>query len=254
MTNSDAAFLEGAVVVSISVSHLPSQSVRQLCFRIAACSFCLFILFLFPRYRSQGRRVAFSRHGWFRFGRWMSWINWYFTFQSFYQFQCSLFHWRVFVCSAMPGRPPSHTHLGNLLNEGHERTHSRWRNSQKHDICKIANPFTHFPNFTGEAWPTQSSPNLPHPSPPSPHPSSHDHSRTIWSCEEGWGERGEGWGRLSNMAEWATIARPTRNHTKLGLNKLYSNKSVHNCCMGSLCCHCPNSGANNNNNNNNKTR
>ena len=35
------------------------------------------------------------------------------------------------------------------------------------------------------------------------------------------------------MAEWATIARPTRNHTKLGLNKLYSNKSVHNC-MGSL--------------------
>ena len=53
----------------------------------------------------------------------------------------------------------------------------------------------------------------------------------VWG---GVGGRGEGWGRLSNMAEWATIARPTRNHTKLSLNKLYSNKSVHNCCMGSL--------------------
>ena len=29
-----------------------------------------------------------------------------------------------------------------------------------------------------------------------PHPSSHDHSRTIWSCEEGWGEGGEGWGLI----------------------------------------------------------
>ena len=27
------------------------------------------------------------------------------------------------------------------------------------------------------------------------------HCRTIWSCEEGWGEGGEGCGRLSNMAE-----------------------------------------------------
>ena len=30
------------------------------------------------------------------------------------------------------------------------------------------------------------------------------------------------------------IARPTRDNTNLGLNKLYSNKSVHNSCMGSL--------------------
>ena len=38
----------------------------------------------------------------------------------------------------------------------------------------------------------------------------------VWG---GVGGRGEGWGRLSNMAEWATIARPTRDNTNLGLNK-----------------------------------
>ena len=36
------------------------------------------------------------------------------------------------------------------------------------------------------------------------------------------------------MAEWATVARPPSN-TNLGLNKLYSNESVQNSCMGSLC-------------------
>ena len=36
------------------------------------------------------------------------------------------------------------------------------------------------------------------------------------------------------MAEWTTIARPTNDNTNLGLNKPYSNKSVHNSCMGSL--------------------
>ena len=30
---------------------------------------------------------------------------------------------------------------------------------------------------------------------------------------------GKRWGRLSNMAEWTTIARPTRDNTNLGLNK-----------------------------------
>ena len=33
------------------------------------------------------------------------------------------------------------------------------------------------------------------------------------------GGKWEGWGKLSDMAEWATIARPTRGNTNLGLNK-----------------------------------
>ena len=52
--------------------------------------------------------------------------------------------------------------------------------------------------------------------------------------KRGGGKGKKGWGRLSNIAEWATIACPTRDNTNLGLNRPYSNKSVHNSCMGSL--------------------
>ena len=52
----------------------------------------------------------------------------------------------------------------------------------------------------------------------------------------GVGGRGKRWGRLSNMAEWPTIACPTRDNTSLGLNNLHPNISVHNSCMGSLWC------------------
>ena len=44
----------------------------------------------------------------------------------------------------------------------------------------------------------------------------------VWG---GVGGRGEGWWRLSNMVEWATIARPTRDNTNLGLNKRSPNQT-----------------------------
>ena len=86
------------------------------------------------------------------------------------------------------------------------------------------------------------------------HPSSHVYilNYNVWRGvgergEEGWGkggravgERGRGVGEGGRDGKncqiwwWLTIAGPTRYITSLGLNKLHSNKSLHNSCMGSL--------------------